>query len=63
MTAAIEAKRTPPDGWWYLAEALHRAGRDEEARPHLERYLARAGKRSPFVAEARARLGEGAAAE
>lgn len=62
LTAAIEAKRTPPDAWWYLADALHRSGRDEEARPHLERYLARAGKRSPFVAEARSRLGDGAAA-
>lgn len=58
LTAAIEARRTPPDAWWYLAEALHRVGRDEEARPHLERYLAKAGKRSPFVAEARARLGD-----
>lgn len=57
LHAAVEARRAPPDAWWYLADALHRAGRDAEARPHLEKYLSKAAKRAPFVAEAKARLG------
>lgn len=58
LFAAIEARKPPADAWWWLAEALTRAGRAAEARPHLEKFLAKAPKRGPFVAEARARLGQ-----
>lgn len=57
LTAALEMKRVPTDTSWYLADALLAAGRAEEARPHLERYLGKASKKAPFVAEARRRLG------
>ncbi|MDP2307187.1 MAG: tetratricopeptide repeat protein [Pseudomonadota bacterium] len=56
FAAAIEMKKAPADAWWYFADALHRLGRDEEARPHLEKFLAKAPKRAPFVIEAKKRL-------
>jgi tetratricopeptide (TPR) repeat protein len=56
LTAAVEMKKVPADAWWYLADALHALGRDDEARPHLERFLAKAGKRAPFVLEAKRRI-------
>ncbi len=56
LEAAIEGKRVPSDTWWFLADALARAGRPAEARPHLEKYLSKAAKRAPFVEEARRRL-------
>ncbi len=58
LTAATEMKKVPVDTWWFLADTLHALGRDEEARPHLEKYVAKAAKRAPWVAEARRRLGE-----
>jgi hypothetical protein len=57
LLPAIEMKKVPADTWWYLADALHALGRDAEATPHLERFLSKAGKRAPFVGEARRRLG------
>lgn len=57
LAAAVELKKVPPDTWWFYAEALLRADRPAEARPQLERFLSKAGKKAPFVAEARARLG------
>lgn len=56
LEAAVAGKKIPADAWWFLAEALRAAGRDAEARPHLEKYLAKAPKRGKFVADARARL-------
>ncbi len=58
LSAASEMKKVPTDTWWFLADVLHALGRDEEARPHLEKYLSKAGKRAPWVAEAKKRLGE-----
>lgn len=66
LQTAVAGKRVPADTWWWLAEALHRLGLDAEAQPHLERYLAKAGKRAPHADAARARLspgGEGARPE
>lgn len=57
LSAATEMKKVPVDTWWFLADALHRLGRDGEARPHLERFVAKAPKRSPYMEEARRRLG------
>ena len=57
LQACVEMKRVPTDAWWWLAEALHRAGRDAEAKPHLEKYLSKAAKRAEHVAEAKRRLG------
>jgi hypothetical protein len=57
LAACVEMKKVPPDSWWWLAEALHRAGRDEEAKPHLEKFLAKSPKKAPHVAEAKKRLG------
>lgn len=57
LTAALEMKKVPVDTSWWLAECLHVLGRDEEARPHLEKFVARAPKKHPQLAEARARLG------
>lgn len=57
LSAAVEIKRVPVDTWWYLAEALHRLGRDEEALPHLERFVAKSPKRARNMDEARRRLG------
>jgi hypothetical protein len=58
LSAAVEMKKTPIDAWWFLADTLSALGRDAEARPHLERFVARGPKRSPWMAEARRRLGE-----
>jgi tetratricopeptide (TPR) repeat protein len=57
LEASVSGKKVPADAWWFLAGALHAAGRDEEARPHLEKYLQKAAKKAPFVDEARRRLG------
>jgi hypothetical protein len=56
LSAAVEMKKAPADAWWFLAEVLHRLDRDAEARPHLEKYVAKAPKRAPWMAEARRRL-------
>ena len=56
LTEAVELKKVPADTWWWLADVLATLGRNEEARPHLEKYVAKAGKRSPWLAEARRRL-------
>jgi hypothetical protein len=56
FVAALEMKKVPADTWWYYADALHRLGRNDEARPHLEKFLSKAGKRAPHVAEAKKRL-------
>ncbi|GDX83594.1 hypothetical protein LBMAG42_54050 [Deltaproteobacteria bacterium] len=56
LEACVAGKKVPADAWWFLAEALHRLERGGEAAPHLERYLAKAGKRAPFLDEARRRL-------
>lgn len=66
LQAAVAGKRVPTDTYWWLAEVLHRLGLDAEAQPHLEKYLAKAGKRGAHVEAARARLspgGEGARPE
>lgn len=57
LASAVAMKKVPADTWWWLAEALHRLGRDDEARPHLEKFLAKAPKKGPHVAEAKKRLG------
>lgn len=57
LGAAVEMKRVPVDTWWFLADALHRLGRDSEARPHLEKFVAKSPRRARFVDEARRRLG------
>ncbi|HND34148.1 MAG TPA: tetratricopeptide repeat protein, partial [Myxococcota bacterium] len=57
-TEALELKKVPVDCSYWLAEALRRAGRAAEARPHLERFVAKAPKKSPVLAEARKRLEE-----
>ena len=57
LELAVSLKKVPTDTWWYLAEALHRSGNDEEARPHLEKFVGKAGKKAPFVEEAKKRLG------
>lgn len=54
--AALEEKRVPADTYWYLAEALRQCRRGKDARPHLEKYLAKAGKKGAFAAEAAKRL-------
>lgn len=56
FAAAIEMKKVPADTWWFYADALHRLGRDADARPHLEKFLSKAPKRAPHVAEAKKRL-------
>ena len=56
LEAAVAGKKVPADAWWHLADALARSGRAEEGRPHLEKYLAKAGKRAPFSDEAKKRL-------
>jgi tetratricopeptide (TPR) repeat protein len=56
LAAAVEMKKAPADTWWYLADALHSLGREDEARPHLERFLAKSGKRAAHVLEAKRRL-------
>lgn len=56
LEAAVEMKKVPTDTWWFLADTLHALGRDEEAKPHLEKYLSKAAKRAPYVAEAKRRL-------
>ncbi len=57
LEAAVAGKKVPGDAWWFLADALHALGRDDEARPHLEKYLSKVAKKAPFVEEARTRLG------
>lgn len=57
LELAVTLKKIPMDTWWFLADALHRQGRDAEARPHLEKFLAKAGKKAPHVEEAKKRLG------
>ncbi len=57
LEASVAGKKVPSDAWWFLADALHALGRDEEARPHLEKYLSKAAKKAPFVEEAKKRLG------
>lgn len=54
LSAAMELKKVPVDTSFYLGDALVRAGRRAEGLPHLERYLARAPKKSPHLAAARA---------
>lgn len=61
FTEALDLKKVPVDCSYWLAEALRRAGRAAEARPHLERFVAKAPKKSPVLADARKRLEEGAA--
>lgn len=56
LQEAVDLKKVPADTWWWLAEALRLAGREEEGRPHLEKYVAKASKRSPWLAEAKRRL-------
>lgn len=56
LFAAVALKKTPIDAWWYLADALARANRGAEARPYLNRFCARAPKKSAFMAEAKVRL-------
>ncbi|MSQ01287.1 MAG: hypothetical protein EXR71_05240 [Myxococcales bacterium] len=56
LEAAIDGKRVPIDTWWFLADALDRAGRPQDARPHLEKYVSRAAKRAPHMEAARRRL-------
>jgi hypothetical protein len=56
LEAAIAEKRVPTDTYWYLAEALRQCRRGKDAKPHLEKYLAKAGKKGAFVAEATKRL-------
>ena len=56
FTAALEMKKAPLDTSWLMGDVLTRLGRKDEARPHLERYLARAPKRAPNAARARALL-------
>lgn len=56
LEACVAGKKVPADAWWFLAETLDRLGRGGEAGPHLERYLAKASKRAPFIDEARRRL-------
>ncbi len=56
LTAAVDMKKVPADTWWYLADTLHRLGRDDEARPNLEKFLAKASKRAAHVTEAKRRL-------
>lgn len=56
LVAAVEMKKVPADTWWFLADTQHRLGQVEEARPNLEKYLAKAPKRGPWVAEAKRRL-------
>lgn len=56
LEAAIAGKKVPADTWWHYADALARAGRAAEARPHLEKFLSKAAKRAPFVEEAKQRL-------
>ncbi len=63
LEAAIGLKRVPTDTWWWLAEALTALGLVAEARPHLEKFVAKASKRAPFVDEARRRLSLGAEAD
>lgn len=58
LQAAVELKRVPNDTFWFLADALRRLGRDAEARPHLERYVSKANRKSPYLAQARALLGD-----
>jgi hypothetical protein len=57
LESAVAAKRVPTDTWWFLADALAQAGRPDEAKPHLEKYLAKAANKAPFVEEAKRRLG------
>jgi len=57
LSEALELKKVPADTAWWMAETLSRLGRDEEARPHLERFVAKAAKKHPSLAEARRRLG------
>lgn len=57
LEAVLGMKKIPADAWWYYADALHRAGRDADAAPHLETYLKKAAKKAPFVEEAKRRLG------
>ncbi len=58
LRAGVEMKKVPTDTWWYLADALFQLGLSDEARPHLEKYIAKATKRAPHLAEARSRLGD-----
>ena len=57
LQGAVDAKRAPVDTAWWLAEALAALGRGAEARPFLERFVAKAARRSPWLAEAKQRLG------
>jgi hypothetical protein len=58
LEAALAMKKAPVDvGYWY-GLALCAVGREAEARPHLERFIQKAPKRSPLLPEARRRLGE-----
>ncbi len=56
LLAAAELKKVPVDTWWLLGDVLTRMGRVADARPYLERYLAKAPKRGAFVERARALL-------
>lgn len=58
LSAAVTMKKVPVDTWWFLADVLHALGRDDEARPHLEKAVAKGPKRAPWMAEAKKRLGE-----
>ncbi len=55
--AAVSGKKAPADVWWFLAEALAGVGRAGEGIPHLEKFLSKAAKKAPHVAEAKARIG------
>jgi hypothetical protein len=58
LLEAAELKRVPVDVWWLLGDTLGFLQRDEEARPYLEKYISKSGKKGEHIAEARRRLGE-----
>lgn len=59
LEAAVAGKKVPADAWWFLAEALTATSRAGEARPHLEKFVAKAAKRAPHLDEAKKRLEAG----
>jgi hypothetical protein len=59
-SSGIEASDAPQAWTKSVAEALTALGHADEARPHLERFVQKSGKRARYLSEARRRLEGGA---
>ncbi len=56
LEAAVAGKKVPADAYWFLAQALRGTGRTSEATAHLEKFVAKAAKKAPWLEEAKRQL-------